>query len=203
MSAVKDYIESGILEQYVLGHTSAEETAMVRKMSAEHEEVRLALDDIQDVMESYALANAVTPPPTIKPFLLASVDFAKRMQNGEQPSLPPTLHTGSKKADYTIWLERPDMTLPEDFEHFYARIIGHTPQETTAIVWIEHLAPEELHHDEYEKFLVLEGTCDIVIGTEVHALVPGDFLAIPLHKTHEVRVTSDEPCKVILQRTAA
>ena len=62
---------------------------------------------------------------------------------------------------------------------------------------------QEVHHDEYEKFLIVEGTCTITIGDEVHNLVPGNFLSIPLYKNHTVTVTSLIPCKIILQRIAA
>jgi hypothetical protein len=34
-------------------------------------------------------------------------------------------------------------------------------------------------------------------------LKAGDVLIIPLYKTHFVEVTSDIPCKLILQRAAA
>ena len=65
------------------------------------------------------------------------------------------------------------------------------------------MAPQEVHDNEYKKFLIVEGTCDIVIGENAHSLVPGDVLEIPLHTTHFGRVTSSMPCKVILQRIAA
>ena len=73
----------------------------------------------------------------------------------------------------------------------------------TAVIWIGQMAPDETHDDEHEKFLILEGTCDITVGNDVHHLKAGDYFAIPLHKTHMVKVTSDVPCKAILQRIAA
>ena len=125
------------------------------------------------------------------------------MKKGEVPSSPPMLHEGSKTTDFAKWLERADMTLPDDFTDLHARIIGYTPTVLTAIVWINKLAPEEVHEHELERFLVVEGTCNITIDEDVHHLVPGDFLAIPLYKNHHVTVTSEMPCKVVLQRVAA
>ncbi len=204
MSRVEDFIASGILEQYVFGDLTIEESGDVEHMVTTHEAVRVALDAIEDTMETVARAVAVQPHPTVKPFLMATLDFMERIKAGEQPAVPPSLGPESKAEDYRAYLDRPDMVLPDDLDQFHARIIGHTPQEITAIVWIEEHAPKEQHDDEYEKFLILEGSCDIVIeGDEVHSLVAGDFLAIPLHKVHEVKVTSDGPCKLILQRTAA
>jgi len=203
MSTVEDYIESGILEQYALGQTSAEESAEVERQAAVHPAIQTALDEITSSLEAYAMANAVEPPVTIKPFLLAVIDYIARLQQGEQPAQPPQLQKGVSPSDFSEWTSRPDMVAPEKLDGLYAKIIAHSPAETTAIVWIEAMAPEELHHDEHEKFLILEGTCDIQIGESVHSLKAGDFLSIPLHVAHEVRVTSSTPCKVILQRTAA
>ncbi|MBI3519835.1 MAG: cupin domain-containing protein [Bacteroidetes bacterium] len=85
----------------------------------------------------------------------------------------------------------------------YAKIIGYTPEVTTTIAWIKKMTPFEIHHNELERFLILEGTCDITIGEEVHHMSAGDFIAIPLYIGHSLIVTSDIPCKVILQRVAA
>ena len=85
----------------------------------------------------------------------------------------------------------------------HAKIIGHTPEMITAIVWIKKMAPQEVHHNEIERFLIIEGSCDIFIEDEVYQLKAGDMLSIPLHKPHSLQVTSAIPCKVILQRIAA
>ena len=69
--------------------------------------------------------------------------------------------------------------------------------------WLKDYAPQEVHDDEHEKFLIIEGTCDIIVGNEINQLVAGDYFAIPLHKNHIIKVTSSQPCKVILQRVAA
>lgn len=90
-----------------------------------------------------------------------------------------------------------------DTDNIYAKIIGYTPEATTAIVWLKDYAPHEVHDNEYERFLIVEGTCDIIVEDQVNQLVPGDYFAIPLHKNHLVKVTSSIPCKVILQRVAA
>jgi mannose-6-phosphate isomerase-like protein (cupin superfamily) len=95
------------------------------------------------------------------------------------------------------------MVLPAENEGVFARIIGYTPEVITAIVWLKDYAPAEVHHNEYERFLIVEGSCDIFIGDEMHQLSPGDYLQIPLFADHRVVITSSIPCKVILQRVAA
>ncbi|CAN5414399.1 hypothetical protein BH11BAC3_BH11BAC3_33070 [soil metagenome] len=203
MENLKAFINSGILEAYVLGDSSPEETDLVSEMAVRYTAIKDEIEAIYDAMQLYALAHAVVPDLTIKPFLLASIDYSERLKNGEAPSFPPDLHDKITKADFAEWLNRPDMVLPENFKDVYAKIIGYTPQVTTAIVWLKDVAPQEVHHDEHEKFFVLEGTCELTINNEVFQLNPGDYLAIPLHVSHSVRVTSIVPCKVILQRAAA
>jgi mannose-6-phosphate isomerase-like protein (cupin superfamily) len=197
------FIESGMLESYILGAANEEEIREVEEMAAAHGDVREALNTLYLVMEQLAMDNAVPPPGILKPFILATVDFMGRMGSGETPSFPPILETGAKISDYAEWLGRPDMVIPSHFDGVFAKIIGYTPQVTTAIVWIRDMAPEEVHDNEYEKFLIVEGTCNITIDGEVHSLVPGDYLAIPLYKNHVVEITSKELCKIILQRVAA
>lgn len=203
MHKISDYIDSGILEQYVLGLTSPEESEEVEKMAALHSEVRAEIDSISNALEVYAQQNAVAPHATVKPLLLATIDFMQRMMSGEAPADPKILNENSTSEDYAEWLNRADMKSPDTIEDIHVKLIGHTPKATTAIVWIKNLAPHEVHHDEFEKFLIVEGTCNIIVGETVHALVPGNYFQIPLHEGHRVVVTSEIPCKVILQRVAA
>ena len=203
MKDIGAYIESGILELYVMGMITEEERNEVEMLAAQNESVRREIEEISQTLEKLAREHSADPHPTVKPLFLASINFAGRMYSGEEPSFPPILNENSKAEDYKQWTERKEFDPPADFEEIHARIIGYTPEVTTAIVWIKHMAPDEVHDNEYEKFLILEGTCEITIGNDIHRLGPGDYLTIPLHTNHFVTVTSKIPCKVILQRVAA
>ncbi len=198
----KQYIDSGILEQYVLGIASPQECKEVETMAASDIAIKQEIDAISKAMETYAIVNAIEPDTLIKPFLLATIDYAERIKKGEPVSDPPMLNENSKLADFAVWLNRDDMVSP-GADDLFAKIIGYTAEATTAIVWIKDYAPQEVHHDEYERFLIVEGTCNIIVGEEVNQLIPGDYFAIPLYKSHLVKVTSKIPCKIILQRIAA
>jgi len=200
---IKDYIESGILEMHVLGISSEEESLEVKRMIVSHPEIKKEVDEITSVLELYGNQNKNIPPAVIKPFLMATIDYSERIRKGELAGFPPLLSDTSKIEDYNEWLHRADMTVPNDLDDIYAKLIGYTPAATTAIVWIKSMAPNEVHDNEFEKFLIVEGTCDIIIGEAVHQLIPGDYLSIPLHIGHQVKVTSLIPCKIILQRIAA
>lgn len=204
MNTVQDYINSGILEMYVMGMTSAEETAQVNDMASKYAEIRLEIEEISKALETDASGKTVTgPSETVKPYLLSVVDYTERLKAGEPMTFPPILTKESKIIDFEEWTSRADMVLPDEFENMYARLIGHNPEATTAISWIKSYTPLEIHTNELERFLILEGSCDITIGTDVHSLKAGDFIAIPLYIGHSLVVTSDVPCKVILQRVAA
>lgn len=203
MSEVSRFIDSGILEMYVMGDTSTEQNALVEKMVRQHAEIRDELQAIELALEKYAMSQATEVDPTIKPFLMATVDYMERLSKGEKPSCPPQLHADSSIADYAEWLNRPDLVLTGPLDEIDTRIIGSTPEITMAIVWIRNGAPPEIHKNEYETFLIVEGTCNIMVDGNDNHLKPGDVFTIPLFLSHTVIVTSKMPCKIILQRLAA
>ncbi len=61
MENVQAYIESGILELYVLGNVTPEEKLHVEEMMAVHQLVRAEVDEIERALEVYAGKNAVEP----------------------------------------------------------------------------------------------------------------------------------------------
>lgn len=61
MDDIKAYIESGILELYVLGDGSPKERAEVEQMVATYPVVKEELHHIENALEKYALANALQP----------------------------------------------------------------------------------------------------------------------------------------------
>jgi mannose-6-phosphate isomerase-like protein (cupin superfamily) len=203
MGEIQALVASGLLELYILGAVSEEEAAYVERMSLLHAGIQTALDENMLALEAYSLEHAIEPDPIIKPFLMATVDYMERLQNGEAPSFPPALHQDSKVLDFKEWLDRPDMQPPAGWSEVVAKIIGYTPAMTTAIVWIEHCAPPETHTDQLESFLIVEGTCNIQLDGADNHLQPGDYFSIPLHVLHTVLITSDIPCKIIIQRAAA
>ncbi|QHS55497.1 hypothetical protein GWR56_08070 [Mucilaginibacter sp. 14171R-50] len=59
---IQEYINSGILEAYVMGSASPEEVDELLHMKAEYPEVSAALHDLETDMERIARHMAVTPP---------------------------------------------------------------------------------------------------------------------------------------------
>ena len=195
-----EILNSGLLELYVTGSLEGSELALVNEALSKDPLLAHEVDQIEQAFFLYAHAHAIAPSPAVKPMLMAKIDYVERLKQGEIPSAIPTLNSDTKIKDFEAWLNREDMQLRDDFDGMQATIIAHEPDKLTAIVWLKYGAPTETHTNEYEKFLIIEGSCDITIGTTVHPLKPGNYLSMPLHVSHDVKVTSSIPCKIILQR---
>jgi mannose-6-phosphate isomerase-like protein (cupin superfamily) len=200
---IETLLTSGIIELYVMGLVDDHERAELTALAVSFPEIKKAIADFEKQIKEQLLTNAVLPVSTIKAEILAKIDYQERMKNGEQIPMPPLLHKGSAATDYLPWLSMKGMQLPAGAENITAKIIGATAETSIAVVWIKKDTPAETHTDEIESFLILEGTCIITIGHERFLLASGDYLSIPLHTPHHVKVTSSIPCKAILQRVAA
>ena len=202
-SDISEYIESGILELYVIGDLSDSDCKDVETMATAYSEVQNEIDHIKQVLEVYAKSHAISPSFNSKAFLLARIEYHENERKYLARAEPPELHENSEEDDYSAWINQADITLPKCFKGIHAKIIGYTSEMITAIAWIEKSAPPEVHQHEAEKFFILEGSCNVTIEGLIHALNAGDFISITPGKTHHVDVTSIIPCKLILQRLAA
>lgn len=203
MEDLKKYIDSGTLECYALNMLDPIESSEVEAMINNNPAIREEYEMIQESLQDLAFSTAVAPDPVVKAFLMATIDFTERIKNGEVPHETPLLNENTKARDFDKWLSRADLSNNGNKDQLHAKLLFATPQITTAIVWIPQMEIEEVHHNEYEKFFILEGTCTITIDNQNNHLKPGDFFSIPLYKNHIVKVTSPNPCKIILQRIAA
>lgn len=84
---LKDFLESGLLETYVLGQCSPEEIRTVEAMLAAHPEARAEKQAVESVLQKYALATAIAPPAWMKGRIMDLI--------AEVPTAPPAVPTGS------------------------------------------------------------------------------------------------------------
>lgn len=73
MEDIKAYIESGILELYVLGDLTPNEKLQVEDMASKYPEIRAELGEIERSLEAYALENAVEPSEQLRDKVLNSL----------------------------------------------------------------------------------------------------------------------------------
>lgn len=72
----QDIISSGILEQYVLGLTTAEETLLVEQWMLEFDEVAQEVDRIEDTLYELDVQNAVQPSEGLRTNILSQITVA-------------------------------------------------------------------------------------------------------------------------------
>jgi len=63
---IKEYIQSGIIEQYVLGLATAEEVVELEQLRIQYPEVNQALTDFEKDFENHLLSNPIPAPSFIK-----------------------------------------------------------------------------------------------------------------------------------------
>ena len=71
---IKAYIESGILEQYVLRMTSVIEDQEVERYAKQYPEIQKEIDNIEVALFKYAGAFAITPPLGLKERILDNLE---------------------------------------------------------------------------------------------------------------------------------
>ncbi|HEV7378199.1 MAG TPA: anti-sigma factor [Dyadobacter sp.] len=72
---IQAYIESGILEEYVLGTVSPQEKQEVECMSHIYPEIKEELLRTESALEEYALKHQTVPPLSLKESIFAQMDF--------------------------------------------------------------------------------------------------------------------------------
>ena len=201
MKDLNQYIETGILELFVMGMLSKEEAIEVEALAVNHPGIREEIAAIEDAQEEMAGLAAMHPPAHIKANLLAAIEEIETQTKAEGNA--PFLSSHTTIEDFSPWINDPKNVAPETYEDPYFIPLTANTEGITAMVWIRENIPSEVHTDVLEKLFILEGTCDVEFGGQVNSLKAGDYLSIPLHVAHTVTITSDIPCKLIVQRLAA
>jgi len=95
---VKAYIESGILELYVLGQLNAQEQAEVEAMAAKYPEIKQEIEAIEIAMEQYALENAIKPSADLENKILGKITASANQKKTEPVTEPVKVAEPVKEA---------------------------------------------------------------------------------------------------------
>lgn len=93
---INKYIESGILELYVLGQLSPKEMEEVASMQAEHQDIAQEIYKISMAMEQIGLAYAVPVPPHVWDKIADQTSFP--------PSDVPPANTKPNTSSFSFWV---------------------------------------------------------------------------------------------------
>lgn len=74
MVKINEYIESGVLEAYVLGSASEAEARELLYLKAKHPQISEALRDLEIDLEHISQSMAITPPPGTWPKIEANIN---------------------------------------------------------------------------------------------------------------------------------
>jgi len=184
---IQKYIESGILEEYCLGLLTEEEQAYFIQMTMLYPEIKEELTTVEITFEKLAGANAISPDSQVKQRILASLDF----DTGDKKSNLnrfPQINKNSKNSD--LW-DMVNHLVPETSAMaIKIELIRADEHFQQMLVIAKADIPEEEHGEYLESFYILKGLCECKIGDVNHKLGEGDFIEIPLHVKHNVKLLS-------------
>jgi anti-sigma-K factor RskA len=103
------YIASGIIESYVLGLSSTEETAELEQLCTQYEDIRNAVGEFAAMMETQAFNNAVAPPSMVKDKVMHAIADETEKEKNIVPVIPM-----QEKED------TPSITAPKAIWHYLA-----------------------------------------------------------------------------------
>ncbi|RZJ82508.1 MAG: cupin domain-containing protein [Flavobacterium sp.] len=193
---LQPYIASGILELYVLDLLSPDEKLGVERMLKVYPILKQEVLEIENALEHYANANAIQPSKKLENDML---EIVKNLTIEQEISLSQ-LPVINQHSNYLNWMPLLEQVKPVQLtDGIFNKVLQHNDQITQVLVVSEINIPEEIHEDEHESFLILEGNCECIVNGKSRFMGPGDFMEIPLHEPHDVILKSKQ-VTAILQR---
>lgn len=193
---LQPYIASGILELYVLDLLSPDEKIGVERMLKVYPTLKNEVLAIENALENYAHVNAIKPNKKIEKEIVEIVNNLSLESCISFEQLPRI----NAYSNYLNWLPLIEQIKPNKIEGgIFTKVLKYNDEISQVLVVSEINIPEEVHEDELESFLILEGNCECIVSGKSRFMGPGDFMAIPLYEPHDVIVKSKQ-VTAILQR---
>lgn len=120
---IQAYIESGILEEYVLGTVTPQEKQEVECMSHIYPEIKEELLRTESALEEYALKHQTPPPPSLKESIFAQMNF-------DAPAEEPDAEDATEQQT----VSQSDAAAHAEPARTEARVIEHTFERAEAQV---------------------------------------------------------------------
>jgi len=108
---VKAYIESGILEEVVLGLSSEQEQQEVSCMSKIYPEIREELNRLEAALESYVLVHQVQPPKEMRARVLQAVADLPKDNSKDETKVISMTPPVEEKNPRMMWLAAASIAL--------------------------------------------------------------------------------------------
>jgi len=184
---IQQYIESGILEEYCLGRLDEADESYLIQMTMLYPEIKEELTAVELAFENLATSTAIEPGDQVKQNILGSIGFIEDDLVLNIDELPVIDHSASPQP----WLNAFGHLIPEKpTEDFLMHIIRQDAIVQQMLITGNTDVPEEEHGEFFESLFVLKGRCECSIGGELFALGAGDFIEIPLHVKHDIKLVT-------------
>jgi anti-sigma-K factor RskA len=103
---IKTYISSGVIEAYVTGTISPEESAILECVMKNNAEVKNAVLDTQQILEKWATSQAVEPPAHLEAAIRSKLTFGDtELSDGKVITLNPKTSTETPRNNFTTWMK--------------------------------------------------------------------------------------------------
>jgi len=193
---IKDYIASGILDEYCMGMLGEQECLQVEQMALTYPEIEKEIDDNLLALEEYASSFERQPQLGTKEKILALIENLEKEENAQPGNLPLI----NRFSSHENWLKTIKPLLPPSTdEDVFVKILRNDSGVFQAVLWLKSYYPDEVHTKVQESALVLQGECCCIIEDEEIQLKPGGYLEIPFNAHHNIQVTNG-PVLAIIQR---
>lgn len=195
---IREYINSGILEEYCLCILDEDQVQEVNTLRIQHPEIETEIQSIEASLNAYVKTSAEKPAVNLQEEIWNTLQNLNKERNIDLTDLPII----NKYTDHETWLGIVKPFIPARLEEDRIVHVLRQSDEIVQMLVISKTAFEnEVHVEEHESFIILEGECECTVGDKVFRLQPGGFTEIPLHTNHDVRILSPH-VTAILQRIA-
>lgn len=165
----------------------------------------LTIEDIETTLIAYVEATSPAPKPELKETILNKIRTLQSFEKSQgllDLNNPPLLTAHSNWAEWEAATRH--IQPPDDFENLFMELLYEGEGRLQFLVIVKDLVPEEVHHEFHESFLLLEGCCECHITDEkgnkrIERMSAGDYLKFEIGEHHEIRITSGEYGRGILQ----
>ena len=192
------FIQSGIIETYCLGFTSAEENILVEKMAAMYPLVQQEVERVRASFHTILQTRNMQPSSSVKTAVMHTIYSQQAVLKKEWV---PLMNQPAAFARYVDSARANNLKAPGIFyDNIFVQELPSTREVLNFAVWAKQGHREETHDDRNEYLAILEGSCDMYMNGVVTSYAKGEIISIQPHIAHSAVVTSAEPMFALVQR---
>jgi len=179
--------DSALILDYCLGILTGDQKKaferQLQKNRSLREQINTMLDDLSKQQVAKVNPHASQKDKTWS--LLHNLTLEKEMNLSNLPIL-------NKYTDTSAWGQAVAPMLPADLKDYpFMKVLTSTDAVLQVLIMTKSDIPDEVHGDEHESFIILEGECECHIEGKTVRVKAGEFMEIPLHAHHDVKIISE------------